>query len=94
MRLSNFLAGMLGCAAIMACSNETDAIVDDSEAEGDLSYIAVNIMNANADTRVEGGSYEDGQGAENAINSVRFYLFDASGNAYNVTNGATGAGSN
>lgn len=94
MRLSNFLAGMLGCAAIMACSNETDAIVDDSEAEGDLSYIAVNIMNANADTRVEGGSYEDGQGDENTINSVRFYLFDASGNAYNVTNGATGPGSN
>lgn len=94
MRLSNFLAGMLGCAAIMACSNETDAIVDDSEAEGDLSYIAVNIMNANADTRVDGGNYEDGQGPENAISSVRFYLFDAIGNAYNVTNGATGAGSN
>ena len=94
MRLSNFLVGMLGCAAIMACSNETDTIVDDSEAEGDLSYIAVNIMNANADTRVDGGNYEDGQGSENAISSVRFYLFDASGNAYNVTNGATGAGSN
>ena len=94
MRLSNFLAGMLGCAAIMACSNETDAIVDDSEAEGDLSYIAVNIMNANADTRVEDENYENGQGTENTISSVRFYLFDASGNAYNVTNGATDAGSN
>ena len=93
MRLSNFLVGMLACAAITACSNDTDSIIDNNENDGQLSYVAINIVNANADTRITNEQAENGTEAENGITSARFYLFDAIGNPYTLTNSATGAGS-
>lgn len=92
MRLSNFLVGMLACAAITACSNDTDSIIDNNENDGQLSYVAINIVNANADTRITNGQAENGDAAENGITSARFYLFNADGTAYTVTNSATTSG--
>ena len=93
MKLSGFLVGTLACTLFAACSNEENSAINSSQEEGQLSYVAVNIVNANpTGSRVEGGEYENGEGPENAITKARFYLFNASGNPYTVTtNEADGA---
>lgn len=93
MKLSRFLVGTLACTLFAACSNEENSAINSGQEEGQLSYVAVNIVNANpTGSRVEGGKYENGEGPENAITKARFYLFDASGNPYTVTtNEAPGA---
>ena len=93
MKLSRFLVGTLACTLFAACSNEENSAINSGQEEGQLSYVAVNIVNANpTGSRVEGGEYENGEGPENTITKARFYLFDASGNPYTVTtNEAPGA---
>ena len=93
MKLSRFLVGTLACTLFAACSNEENSAINSGQEEGQLSYVAVNIVNANpTGSRVGGGEYENGEGPENAITKARFYLFDASGNPYTVTtNEAPGA---
>lgn len=93
MKLSKYLVGTLACALMAACSNEENVGNGSSgQEEGQLSYVAVNIVNANSTgSRVIGGEYEDGQGIENTISKARFYLFGENGTAYTVTNGATEA---
>lgn len=93
MKLSRFLVGTLACTLFAACSNEENSAINSGQEEGQLSYVAVNIVNANpTGSRVEGGKYENGEGPENAITKARFYLFNASGNPYTVTtNEAPGA---
>lgn len=93
MKLSRFLVGTLACTLFAACSNEENSAINSGQEEGQLSYVAVNIVNANpTGSRVEGGEYENGEGPENAITKARFYLFDAVGNPYTVTtNEAPGA---
>lgn len=93
MKLSRFLVGTLACTLFAACSNEENSAINSGQEEGQLSYVAVNIVNANPPgSRVEGGEYENGEGPENAITKARFYLFDAFGNPYTVTtNEAPGA---
>ena len=86
MKLSRFLVGTLACTLFAACSNEENSAINSGQEEGQLSYVAVNIVNANpTGSRVEGGEYENGEGPENAITKARFYLFDALGNPYTVT---------
>lgn len=86
MKLSGFLVGTLACILFAACSNEENSAINSGQEEGQLSYVAVNIVNANpTGSRVEGGKYENGEGPENAITKARFYLFNASGNPYTVT---------
>ena len=86
MKLSGFLVGTLACTLFAACSNEENSAINSGQEEGQLSYVAVNIVNANpTGSRVEGGKYENGEGPENAITKARFYLFNASGNPYTVT---------
>lgn len=93
MKLSRFLVGTLACTLFAACSNEENSAINSGQEEGQLSYVAVNIVNANpTGSRVEGGEYENGEGLENTITKARFYLFNASGNPYTVTtNEAPGA---
>lgn len=93
MKLSGFLVGTLACTLFAACSNEENSAINSGQEEGQLSYVAVNIVNANpTGSRVEGGKYENGEGPENTITKARFYLFNASGNPYTVTtNEAPGA---
>ena len=86
MKLSRFLVGTLACTLFAACSNEENSAINSGQEEGQLSYVAVNIVNANpTGSRVEGGEYENGEGNENTITKARFYLFDAFGNPYTVT---------
>lgn len=86
MKLSGFLVGTLACTLFAACSNEENSAINSGQEEGQLSYVAVNIVNANpTGSRVGGGEYEDGEGLENTITKARFYLFNASGNPYTVT---------
>ena len=86
MKLSRFLVGTLACTLFAACSNEENSAINSGQEEGQLSYVAVNIVNANpTGSRVEGGEYENGEGNENTITKARFYLFNASGNPYTVT---------
>lgn len=86
MKLSGFLVGTLACTLFAACSNEENSAINSGQEEGQLSYVAVNIVNANpTGSRVEGGKYENGEGLENTITKARFYLFNASGNPYTVT---------
>ena len=93
MKLSRFLVGTLACTLFAACSNEENSAINSGQEEGQLSYVAVNIVNANpTGSRVDGGEYENGKGPENIITKARFYLFNASGNPYTVTtNEAPGA---
>lgn len=86
MKFSRFLAGTLACTLFAACSNEENSAINSGQEEGQLSYVAVNIVNANpTGSRVDGGEYENGKGNENTITKARFYLFNASGNPYTVT---------
>ncbi len=84
----------LAALGFAACSES----VDDPNAsinKGDLeeSYIAINLMAADANTRAvtddigkaDEYDYEDGIDAERAINSAYFFFFDENGNPFNVT---------
>ena len=87
MKLSGFLVGTLACTLFAACSNEENSAINSGQEEGQLSYVAVNIVNANpTGSRVEGGKYEDGDPDENEITNARFYLFKENGDAYELAN--------
>ena len=47
MKLSRFLVGTLACTLFAACSNEENSAINSGQEEGQLSYVAVNIVNAN-----------------------------------------------
>ena len=71
---------------LFACSN--DDIVDNPNADptAENGYIAVNIID-NTMTRAEADyekDYEDGSSDENAVKSVRFYLFDEKGEPFST----------
>lgn len=87
MKLSGFLVGTLACTLFAACSNEENSAINSGQEEGQLSYVAVNIVNANpTGSRVDGGEYEDGDPDENEITNARFYLFKENGDAYELAN--------
>ncbi len=87
MKLSGFLVGTLACTLFAACSNEENSAINSGQEEGQLSYVAVNIVNANpTGSRVGGGEYEDGDPDENEITNARFYLFKENGDAYELAN--------
>lgn len=87
MKLSGFLVGTLACTLFAACSNEENSAINSGQEEGQLSYVTVNIVNANpTGSRVEGGKYEDGDPDENEITNARFYLFKENGDAYELAN--------
>ena len=87
MKLSRFLVGTLACTLFAACSNEENSAINSGQEEGQLSYVTVNIVNANpTGSRVDGGEYEDGDPDENEITNARFYLFKENGDAYELAN--------
>ena len=87
MRLSKYLIGTLACALVAGCANEENVGNGSSgQEEGQLSYVAVNIVNANpTGSRVEGATYDDGSPDENEITKARFYLFNGE-TAYELAN--------
>lgn len=58
--------------------------------EVEESYIAINLMAADVDSRAQDldnekdGGYEDGTPKERAVNSAYFFFFDENGNPFNV----------
>lgn len=85
MKLKYWAMSLLACGGMLACTNEDVTGENNGQGEGtEVSYLAVNIMNAGGPmTRANG--YEDGTDAENQVTTVRFYFFDANGNACTVS---------
>lgn len=83
---------LLAATVMAGCSK--DETINDGRADGDMTtnYVAVNIVTASSGTRAVDANenYEDGTDTESTVNSVRFYFFDAEGNAVNVKKNETG----
>lgn len=89
MKLKYWALSLLACGGMLSCSNNDDITGNGEQGEeGATSYLAVNIMNVGSNgTRSLPDDYEAGLDAENTIDKVRFYFFDADGNAYKMSNG-------
>lgn len=100
-----YSAALAGLLALGACSSSDDLDGGTSgENKGNTSYLTVNINSVGAApttkaTRTEyevadkngnKGSYEDGEGAESAINKVRFYFFNTDGTPYILNSAGDG----
>ena len=95
--MKKYLFIALAALAFAACADKVDnpnAPIHNGELEE--SYIAINLMSADLDTRAaeDDYGYEDGTEAERKINSAYFFFFDAEGNAFNVTTSAPGGQKN
>ena len=77
----------LAALGFAACnqSDEMDSPIHNGEIEE--SYIAINLMSADANTRAATDSYgyEDGTELERAVKSAYFFFFNAEGQPFNVT---------
>ena len=75
----------LGFAACAEKVEDTNLPVNNGELEE--SYIAINLMSADLETRAATDSYgyEDGTDAERAIKTAYFFFFDENGDPFNVT---------
>lgn len=83
MRLSNFLVGMLACAAITACSNDDNGNpTNNGENSDGHTYLAISLV-ANNDAMTK--TFTNGTEAESAVTSARFYFFNNTGAAYPVS---------
>ena len=85
MRIKYFIFAMAAMAAV-ACSEKSEAPKSDPQAgvSADKGYIALNLKAADDITRAEGGIYEDGTEAEQAVTGATFYFFDAAGNIFDI----------
>ena len=93
--MKKYLLIAIAAFGFAACADNIDgpnAPIHNGELEE--SYIAINLMAADNDTRAvtndEYGNadeygYEDGTALERKINSAYFFFFDAEGKAFNVT---------
>ena len=78
---------MMFCASVLLAS--CAAILDDDKTpvhsgEVETSYIAINLMATDPDTRAEGATYQEGLAAERAVNSAYFFFFQ-NGQPFPVT---------
>lgn len=95
--MKKYLFIALAALGFAACAEKVD---DTNVPKGELeeSYIAINLMAADADTRApldEYGGFEDGTQPERAVKTAYFFFFDENGNPFNVlgsTGGATAPG--
>lgn len=85
--MKKYLFIALAALGFAACAEHIDgpnAPIHNGELEE--SYIAINLMSADSDTRAADGGFEYGTDKERAINSAYFFFFDANGNPFNVIN--------
>jgi predicted small secreted protein len=88
-----FVMGLLAMSAVSLSSCSTDNDVTgagtQTQTTSGTSYMSVKIVTPSATTsRAEDhGEYDNGTTAESEIQKIRFYLFDADGNAYVLTGG-------
>ena len=86
MKIKSLLIGMLACSAMVGCTSEDVPEVNNGENkfDGEKAYLAVKIASTNANSRAEGGVYEEGDENEHKVSDARFYFFDANYNAFNI----------
>ena len=77
----------LAALGFAACAEKMDDNLPVQKGELEESYIAINLMSADVDTRAAEDTYgyEEGTTAERAIKNAYFFFFDADGNPFNVT---------
>lgn len=79
----------LACAALMmsACSSDDGNGSENPNIASEAQYLAVNIVNVGTTPTRSSSTdpnYADGTAAENQINKVRFYFFNADGSPYTL----------
>ncbi|MBO7311745.1 MAG: Mfa1 fimbrilin C-terminal domain-containing protein [Alistipes sp.] len=89
--MKKYLFIALAALGFAACSEKFDETKSPSHnGEIEESYIAINLMAADSDTRAQDpdnekdGGYEYGTDAERAVKSAYFFFFDENGNPFNV----------
>ena len=94
--MKKYLFIALAALGFAACADKNEANGPVQNAEMEESYIAINLMAADNDTRAATDSYgyEDGTDAERLIKTAYFFFFDAEGNPFNVTTSAPGGEKN
>lgn len=86
MKMKYWALSLLACGGMLACTNDEVAENNGKEEGTEVSYLAVNVMNTvGPGTARAGEVFENGNDDENAITTIRFYFFDAAGNAFNVS---------
>lgn len=80
MKTKLFLAAM-AAVAVIGCQKEPNA---PSVADGQASFMKVELKSAGAITKATTGAYEDAIAGENTVSSVTFYFFDQNGGEYVV----------
>lgn len=90
MKKKLFFLPFVAALALAGCSQNEDIVgTDNPNGDATTSYLTVNLVSApSMGTRAtdpnQNNQYEDGIAAENSVTSVRFYFFDAAGNAAKV----------
>ena len=86
--MKKYLFIALAALGFAACTETIDAPNGPIQGgELEESYIAINLMAADNDTRAANDTYgyEDGTDAERAVKTAYFFFFDENGNPFNVT---------
>ena len=92
--MKKYLFIALAALGFAACADKMDDVKSPAH-NGELeeSYIAINLMAADVDSRAQDGNYEYGTDAEREIKNAYFFFFDENGNPFNVVgNPATAPG--
>ena len=87
MRIRSLFLSMVAGLAFVGCSSEEDiASGTDNGNNGEPQFLTVSVNATSTLTRATNleGNYEEGEGKENTVSKVRFYFFDADGNAAKV----------
>lgn len=87
MRIRSLFLSMVAGLAFVGCSSEEDiASGTDNGNNGEPQFLTVSVNATSTLTRATNleRNYEEGEGKENTVSKVRFYFFDADGNAAKV----------
>ena len=86
--MKKYLFIALAALGFAACADKNEANGPVQNAEMEESYIAINLMAADSDTRAakDEYGYEDGTDAERAVKTAYFFFFDENGNPFNMIN--------
>lgn len=85
--MKKYLFIALAALGFAACAEKLDDNNAPHGGEMEESYIAINLLSADVETRAatDEFGYEDGTIAERAVKTAYFFFFDENGNPFNVT---------
>lgn len=91
--MKKYLLVVLAALGFAACTEDNGGTNFPQNGEMEESYIAINLMSTDIDTRATtpDNVYEYGTDAERKINTAFFFFFDENGNPFNVTGTSEGA---